>query len=62
MPRSRVLVGIGGDQNDAIVKFQRDPDDDGQFDDIDLTAFELNVSDSTVTIDQCVVDGGTFGS
>jgi len=62
MPRSRVLVGIGGDQNDAIVKFQRDSDDDGQFDDIDLTAFELNVSDSTVTIDQCVVDGGTFGS
>ena len=62
MPSSRVLIGIGGDQNDAVVKFQRDSDDDGQYDDIDLLAFELNVSNSTVTVDKCVIDGGTFGS
>ena len=62
MPKSRVLIGIGGDQNDAIVKFQRDSDDDGSYDDIDLTAFELNVSNSTVTVDKCVIDGGTYGS
>jgi len=62
MPSSRVLIGIGGDQNDAVVKFQRDSDDDGQYDDIDLTAFELNVSDSTVTAKYLVLDGGTYGS
>tara|TARA_R110002012_G_scaffold264213_1_gene447489 strand:+ start:640 stop:828 length:189 start_codon:yes stop_codon:yes gene_type:complete len=62
MPSSRVLIGVGGDQNDAVVKFQRDSDDDGLYDDIDLLAFELNVSNSTVTVDKCVIDGGTFGS
>jgi len=62
MPKSRVLIGIGGDQNDAVVKFQWDSDDDGQFDDIDLTALELNVSNSTVTADKLVIDGGTYGS
>jgi hypothetical protein len=62
MPSSRVLIGIGGDQNDAVVKFQRDSDDDGQYDDIDLTAFELNVSNSTVTAKYLVLDGGTYGS
>ena len=62
MPSSRVLIGVGGDQNDAVVKFQRDSDDDGLYDDIDLLAFELNVSNSTVTVDKCVIDGGTFGA
>jgi hypothetical protein len=62
MPKSRVLIGVDGDQNDAIIKFQRDSDDDGSYDDIDLTAFELNVSNSTVTLDKCVIDGGTYGS
>jgi hypothetical protein len=62
MPRSRVLIGIGGDQNDAVVKFQRDSDDDGAFDDIDLQAFELDVSDNTVILDFCKIDGGTYGS
>ena len=60
MPQSRILIGIGGDQNDAVMKFQRDSDDDGQYDDIDLMAFELNVSDSTVTADHLVIDGGTY--
>jgi len=62
MPTSRVLIGKLGDQNDAVIKFQRDSDDDGAYDDIDLTAFELNVSNSTVTLDKCVIDGGTYGS
>ena len=62
MPSSRVLIGIGGDQNDAVIKFQRDSDDDGDYDDIDLMAFELNVSDSTVTAKYLVIDGGTYGS
>lgn len=61
MPKSRILIGIGGDQNDAVMKFQRDSDDDGEYDDIDLMAFELNVSNSTVTADYLVIDGGTFG-
>jgi|TARA_R100001530_G_scaffold35479_1_gene27627 hypothetical protein len=61
MPKSRILIGVGGDQNDAVMKFQRDSDDDGQYDDIDLLIFELNVSNSTVTADYLVVDGGTFG-
>ena len=60
MPQSRILIGIGGDQNDAVLKFQRDSDDDGQYDDIDLMAFELNVSNSTVTADHLVIDGGTY--
>ena len=60
MPQSRILKGIGGDQNDAVMKFQRDSDDDGQYDDIDLMAFELNVSNSTVTADHLVIDGGTY--
>ena len=60
MPQSRILIGIGGDQNDAVMKFQRDSDDDGDFDDIDILAFELNVSDSTVTADYLVIDGGTY--
>jgi hypothetical protein len=62
MPSSRVLIGIGGDQNDAVVKFQRDSDDDGQYDDIDLMVFELNPSNSTVTAQYLVIDGGTYGS
>ena len=62
MPSSRVLIGIGGDQNDAVIKFQRDSDDDGAYDDIDLQAFELDVSDSTVILDFCKIDGGTYGS
>ena len=60
MPQSRILIGIGGDQNDAVMKFQRDSDDDGQYDDIDLMAFELNVSNSTVTAEHLVIDGGTY--
>jgi hypothetical protein len=62
MPTSRVLIGKLGDQNDAVVKFQRDSDDDGAYDDIDLQAFELDVSDSTVILDFCKIDGGTYGS
>ena len=62
MPKSRVLIGVDGDQNDAVVKFQRDSDDDGIYDDIDLQAFELDVSDSTVILDFCKIDGGTYGS
>ena len=62
MPSSRVLIGIGGDQNDAVIKFQRDETDDGDYDDIDLQAFELDVSDSTVELDFCKIDGGTYGS
>ena len=60
MPKSRVLIGIGGDQNDAVMSFQRDSDDDGDYDDIDLLTFELNVSNSTVTADYLVIDGGTY--
>jgi hypothetical protein len=60
MPQSRILIGIGGDQNDAVMKFQRDADDDGDFDDIDIMAFELNVSTETVTCDYLVIDGGTY--
>jgi len=62
MPTSRVLIGVAGDQNDAVIKFQRDSDDDGDYDDIDLQAFELDVSDSTVILDFCKIDGGTYGS
>jgi hypothetical protein len=62
MPTSRVLIGVAGDQNDAVIKFQRDSDDDGVHDDIDLQAFELDVSDSTVILDFCKIDGGTYGS
>jgi len=62
MPTSRVLIGVAGDQNDAVIKFQRDSDDDGAYDDIDLQAFELDVSDSTVILDFCKIDGGTYGS
>ena len=62
MPKSRVLIGVAGDQNDAVIKFQRDSDDDGAYDDIDLQAFELDVSDSTVILDFCKIDGGTYGS
>jgi|TARA_R100001015_G_C4593100_1_gene148467 hypothetical protein len=62
MPSSRVLIGIGGDQNDAVIKFQRDSDDDGAYDDIDLMAFELNPSNNTVTAQYLVIDGGTYGS
>ena len=62
MPKSRVLIGKDGDQNDAVIKFQRDSDDDGLYDDIDLQVFELDVSDSTVVIDLCKIDGGTYGS
>ena len=60
MPQSRILIGIGRDKKDAVMKFQRDSDDDGQYDDIDLMAFELNVSNSTVTADYLVIDGGTY--
>ena len=60
MPQSRILIGVGGDQNDAVMNFQRDSDDDGDFDDIDLQVFELNVSNSTVTARHLVIDGGTF--
>jgi len=60
MPQSRILIGIGGDQNDAVMKFQRDANDDGDYDDIDIMAFELNVSNSTVTADHLVIDGGTY--
>ena len=60
MPKSRVLIGIGGDQNDAVMSFQRDSDDDGDYDDIDLLTFELNVSNSPVTADYLVIDGGTY--
>jgi hypothetical protein len=62
MPKSRVLIGVGGDQNDAVIKFQRDSDDDGVYDDVDLQAFELDVSDSTVELKYCKIDGGTYGS
>jgi hypothetical protein len=62
MPTSRVLIGKLGDQNDAVIKFQRDSDDDGAYDDIDLQAFELDASDSTVILDFCKIDGGTYGS
>jgi hypothetical protein len=62
MPKSRILIGVGGDQNDAVIKFQRDSNDDGVYDDIDLQAFELDVADSTVELDFCKIDGGTYGS
>ena len=63
MPQSRILIGIGGDQNDAVMKFQRDATDNGYGvdpNDIDIMAFELNVSNSTVTADYLVIDGGTY--
>ena len=62
MASSRVRVGVAGETNNAVIRFQRDSDDDGSYDDIDILAFALNVSNSTVTIDACVIDGGTFGS
>ena len=63
MASSRVRIGApGGVLNNAVIRFQRDSDDDGDFDDIDILAFALNASDSTVTLDACVIDGGTFGS
>ena len=37
MPESRVRIGFpGGSQNNAVIRFQRDSDDDGDFDDIDI--------------------------
>jgi hypothetical protein len=62
MASSRVRVGVAGETNNAVIRFQRDSDDDGSYDDIDILAFALNVSNSTVTIDSCVIDGGTYGS
>ena len=62
MASSRVRVGVAGETNNAVIRFQRDSDDDGSFDDIDILAFALNASNSTVTIDTCVIDGGTYGS
>jgi len=63
MPESRVRIGYpGGEQNNAVIRFQRDSDDDGDYDDIDILAFALNASDSTVTINGTVIDGGTYGS
>ena len=63
MPESRVRIGYpGGEQNNAVIRFQRDSDDDGDFDDIDILVFALNASDSTVTADKLVIDGGTYGS
>ena len=57
MASSRVRIGApGGVLNNAVIRFQRDSDDDGDFDDIDILAFSLNASDSTVTLDKCVVD------
>ena len=63
MAASRILIGIGGDQNDAVMKFQRDSDGDGTYDDIDLMAFELNVLTTTtgnITCDYLIIDGGTY--
>ena len=63
MASSRVRIGApGGVLNNAVIRFQRDSDDDGDYDDIDILAFSLNASDSTVTLDKCVIDGGTFGA
>ena len=63
MPESRVRIGYpGGEQNNAVIRFQRDSDDDGDYDDIDILAFALNASNNTVTIDGTVIDGGTFGT
>ncbi len=63
MASSRVRIGApGGVLNNAVIRFQRDSDDDGDYDDIDILAFALNASDSTITLDKCVVDGGTYGS
>ena len=63
MPSSRVRIGApGGVLNNAVIRFQRDSDDDGDYDDIDILAFSLNASDSTVTLDYCVLDGGSYGS
>ena len=41
MASSRVRVGVAGETNNAVIRFQRDSDDDGSFDDIDLLAFAL---------------------
>ena len=63
MASSRVRIGApGGVLNNAVIRFQRDSDDDVDYDDIDILAFSLNASDSTVTLDKCVIDGWTFGS
>ena len=63
MPESRVRIGFpGGSQNNAVIRFQRDSDDDGDFDDIDILAFALNASDGTVSVDGTVIDGGTYGT
>ena len=63
MASSRVRIGApGGVLNNAVIRFQRDSDDDGDYDDIDILAFSLNASDSTVTLDKCVIDGGTLRS
>ena len=57
MASSRVRIGApGGVVNNAVIRFQRDSDDDGDFDDIDLLAFALNSSNSTVTVDACIID------
>ena len=62
MASSRVRIGVAGETTNAVIRFQRDSDDDGDFDDINILAFSLNASDSTVTVDSCVIDGGTYGS
>ena len=62
MASSRVRIGVAGETNNAVIRLQRDSDDDGDFDDINILAFALNASDSTVTVDSCVIDGGTYGS
>ena len=62
MAQSRVRIGVAGETNNAVIRFQRDSDGDGTYDEIDILAFALNASDSTITLDACVVDGGTYGS
>jgi hypothetical protein len=62
MAQSRVRIGVAGETNNAVIRFQRDTDEDGTYDEIDLLAFALNASDSTVTLNYCVLDGGTYGS
>ena len=43
MASSRVRIGApGGVLNNAVIRFQRDSDDDGDYDDIDILAFALN--------------------
>ena len=63
MAKSRILIGVGGDQNDAVMRFQRDSDEDGVYDDIDIMPFELNVitsSTGNITCDYLIIDGGTY--